>query len=129
MTALHFVPFGPEIDPVKLIKFDAGHGNFYVCGAGGMREVESIFFYGDDHDQMYTYTESGTVPPHDIEITVFGANKRRLGGKPFAIPKDRKSVIEENLAHVFNTRRYYFLNQHVLADEIPSQIEFTWKVA
>ena len=75
-----FVPFDAEVDPKKLVRLDAGQGDFYVQNSGSRREVQQIIFYGDEQNQFYAFAESVRDPKHTSHIRVFGADRRRLGG-------------------------------------------------
>ena len=132
MTIPGFVPFDPEIKPATLVKLNIGYGDFYVSSAGQMREVENIIFYGDALQQMYVYCETAPDPgagANRFKIIVFAANKKRLGGGPFAIPSSCQTTIEANLTYVLTTRRFHRLSELAHGDNIASKVEFTWDVA
>lgn len=131
MTTEKYVPFDPAINPASLIKFSLGHGDFYVCNAGRMRDVENIIFYGDDCQQMYVYAETASDPdagPNRFKIIVIEANMKSRGGAPVDIPKMIQAFTEANLRHVLTTRQFHRLSLPARGDDIPSKVEFAWRV-
>ena len=132
MTTQNFVPFDPAINSASLIKFNLGHGDFYVCNAGGMRDVENIIFYGDDRQQMYAYMRRApdldAPQPNRFKMIVFEANRGSRGGAPLTLVKSLAVVTEENLRHVLATRRFHRLSLPAHGDDIPSKVEFAWSV-
>jgi hypothetical protein len=128
-TEMTFVPTIPDIDPDKLIRMNAGNGDFYVCNAGVRPDGTIAIFYGDESHQFLAFCDYKENRDGSTVIEVSYAANRRIGGQPVRFSAPDLRIIEENLTFVLMTRNMIFLNKEILPIDVPSKINFTWRVA
>jgi hypothetical protein len=121
------VPMIPDINPDKLIKMNAGNGDFYVCSAGARANVPTVTFYGDDAYQFLVFSKY-ILSEGKLIVNIFGISTRLFGGQTPRIPAADLNVIKDNLTFLFLHRNMNFLNKETTPDGTPSAVTFTWSV-
>jgi hypothetical protein len=124
--------FIPSIDGIYanfLIELDGVRGPFYVGGAGGIPELESGFFYGDDKHQFCFYVDRSPNANDDqlLDIVIFRATTERLGrGLHLKVEQDDVDYLEKNIRKLFETRAISNLQRKL--DHPIFEIRFTWRI-
>jgi hypothetical protein len=122
--ALDFALKSPRIREEILLEFNDTYGTFYIANGGSTPELREGFYYADKRNQFYFYAmqfkrdQQWFINIHEI------VSAAKIG--PISVAAEDAPYLEQNIRHVFTTRRFLDLKTRLTANIY--EVTFSWRI-